>query len=118
MNNNVELCSDLLFHSAAHFTSSHEGNTGRNIYILILHCAVISLGKYTVYKMWAAAINMRVTETTFKNTIDFYFHFCFRDLRSHKFCFYYGEAVGYLPQFTRSDACQWYPGSVINLSSS
>ncbi len=25
MNNNVELCSDWLFHSAAHFISSQEG---------------------------------------------------------------------------------------------
>ncbi len=40
MNNNVELCSDWLFHSAAHFTSSQEGNTGK-IYILILSRAVI-----------------------------------------------------------------------------
>ncbi len=48
MNNNVELCSDWLFHSAAHFSSSQEGNTGK-IYISIL-CAVISLGNYTVKK--------------------------------------------------------------------
>ncbi len=50
---NVELCSDWLFHSAAHFTSSHEGNTGK-IYISILSRAVISLGNYTVYKMQAS----------------------------------------------------------------
>ncbi len=54
MNNN-ELCSDLLFHSAAHFISSQEGNTGRKIYISILSLAVISLGNYTVYKMRASA---------------------------------------------------------------
>ncbi len=47
MNNNVELCSDWLFHSAAHFSSSQEGNTGK-IFISILSRAVISLGNYTV----------------------------------------------------------------------
>ncbi len=44
---NVELCSDWLFHSAAHFSSSQERNTGK-IYISILSHAVISLGNYTV----------------------------------------------------------------------
>ncbi len=53
MNNNVELCSDWLFHSVAHFISSQEGNTGE-IYISILSRAVISLGNYTVYKMRAS----------------------------------------------------------------
>ncbi len=33
-NNNVELCSAWLFHSAAHFNSSQEGHTGK-IYISI-----------------------------------------------------------------------------------
>ncbi len=47
---NVELCSDWLFHSAAHFSSSQEGNTGK-IYISILSHAVISLGNNTVNKM-------------------------------------------------------------------
>ncbi len=47
---NVELCSDWLFHSAAHFSSSQEGNTGK-IYISILSRAVISSGNYTVNKM-------------------------------------------------------------------
>ncbi len=50
---NVELCSDWLFHSAAHFSSSQEGNTGK-IYISILSLAVISLGNYTVNKMRAS----------------------------------------------------------------
>ncbi len=50
MNNNVELCSDWLFHSAAHFISSQEGK----IYISILSRVVISLGNYTVYKMRAS----------------------------------------------------------------
>ncbi len=50
MNNNVELCSDWLSHSVAHFSSSQEGNTGK-IYISILSLAVISLGNYTVNKM-------------------------------------------------------------------
>ncbi len=90
MNNNVELCSDWLFHSAAqcwallslavsqcaHFSSSQEGNTGK-IYISILSRAVISLGNYTVNKMWAqgAAINMLGTETAFECTIAFTFTF-------------------------------------------
>ncbi len=51
---NVELCSDSVFHCVAHFTNSHEGNTGRKIYISILSRAVISLGNYTVYKMRAS----------------------------------------------------------------
>ncbi len=50
MNNNVELCSDWLFHSAANFSSSQEGNTGK-IYISILSRAVISSGNYTVNKI-------------------------------------------------------------------
>ncbi len=54
MNNNVELCSDWLFHSAAHFSSSQEGNTGRKIYTLIVSRAVISLGNYTVNNMRAS----------------------------------------------------------------
>ncbi len=38
---NVELFSDWLFHSAAHFScSQQEGNTGRKIYISILSLAV------------------------------------------------------------------------------
>ncbi len=54
MNNN-ELCTDWLFHSAAHFSSSQqEGNTGRKIYISILSLAVISSGNYAVYKMQAS----------------------------------------------------------------
>ncbi len=50
---NVELCSDWLFHSAAHFSSSQDGNTGK-IYISILSRAVILLGNYTVNKMRAS----------------------------------------------------------------
>ncbi len=53
MNNNVELCSDWLFHSATHFISSQEGNTGK-IYISILSRAVIALGNYSVNKMRAS----------------------------------------------------------------
>ncbi len=53
MNNNVELCSDWLFPSAAHFSSSQEENTGK-IYISILSGAVISLSNYTVNKMRAS----------------------------------------------------------------
>ncbi len=118
MNNNVELCSDWLFHSAAHFTNSQEGNTGK-IYISILSHAVISLGNYTVYKMRAsgAAINMLAIETAFKCTIAFYFHFRVRDSRSHELCLYYGVAV-LNTHFTRSDACQWCSGSVNHSPSS
>ncbi len=78
---NVELCSDWLFHSAAHFSSSQEGNTGK-IHISTLSRAVISLGNYTVNKMrhQGAAINMLGTESAFKCMIEFYFNF--RDLRS------------------------------------
>ncbi len=49
MNNNVELCSDWLFHSADNFSSSQEGNTGK-IYISIFSCAVMLSGNYTVNK--------------------------------------------------------------------
>ncbi len=62
-----------------------------------------------------AAINMRGTETAFKCTIDFYFHF--RHSRSHKLCLYYGAAV-LTTHFTRSDACQWCSGSVNHSPSS
>ncbi len=68
---NIELCSDWLFHSAAHFSSSQEGNTGRKIYISILSHAVISLGNYTGNKMR----EMLGIETAFKCRIAFYFHF-------------------------------------------
>ncbi len=55
MNNKVELCSDWLFHSAAHFSSSHSRKeTQGNIYISILSRTVISLGNYTVNKMRAS----------------------------------------------------------------
>ncbi len=47
MNNNVELCSDWLFHSVAHLSSSQQEGNGK-IYISILSRAVISLGNYTV----------------------------------------------------------------------
>ncbi len=50
MNNNVN---NWLFHSAAHFSSVQEGNTGK-IYISILSRAIISLGNYTVNKMRAS----------------------------------------------------------------
>ncbi len=60
---NVELCSDWLFHSAAHFSSSQEGNTG-NIYISILSRAVIYI----------------------------YFIFTF-EILDHTYSLYYGVAV-------------------------
>ncbi len=54
MNNNVELCCDWLFYSAARFISSQEWKKGRKIYISILSHTVISLGNYTVNKMRAS----------------------------------------------------------------
>ncbi len=79
----------------------------RRLIIIILY---IKCGNQEV------AINMRGTETAFKCTIAFYFHF--RYSRSHTFCLYYGAAV-LTTRFTRSDACQWCSGSVnYSLSSS
>ncbi len=110
MNNNVELCSDWLFHSVASSHSRKE-TQGRKIYISILSPAVISLGNILYIKCGhqGAAINMRGNETAFKCTIAFYFRF--RDSRSHELCLYYGAAV-LTTHFTRSDACQWCSGSV------
>ncbi len=98
---------------------AHRKETQGNIYISILSRAVISSGNYTVNKMRAsgAAIIMRGTETAFKCTIAFYFHFRFRDSRSHVLCLYYGAAV-LTTHFTRSDACQWCSGSVNHSPSS
>ncbi len=84
---NVELCSDWLFHSAAHFTSSHcRKETQGGIYIFQyflsqLYRRVIIL--YIKCGHQGAAINMLLgIETAFKCTIAFYFHF--RDLdRTH-----------------------------------
>ncbi len=48
---NVELCSDWLFHSEAHFSSSHSTKeTQGGKYIFQYFLAVILLGNYTVYK--------------------------------------------------------------------
>ncbi len=79
---NVELCADWLFHSAAHFTSSQEGNTGSifQYFLTQLYCWVIIL--YIKCGHQGATINMLGIETAFKCTIDFYFH-C-RDSRSHE----------------------------------
>ncbi len=79
MNNNVELCSDWLFQSAAHFSSSHsrkETQGGKFIFqyfLSQLYRRVIIL--YIKCRHQGAAINMRGTETAFKCTIAFYFHF-------------------------------------------
>ncbi len=64
-----------------------------------------------------AAINMRVTETALKCTINFYFHLCFRDSQLHVLCLYYGAAV-LTTHLTRSDSCQWCSGSVNHSPSS
>ncbi len=73
MNNNVELCSDWLFHSAAHFSSSHSRKETQGKYISILSRAIISLGNYTVIKCWhqGAAINMQGIEIALVCTIAF-----------------------------------------------
>ncbi len=54
-------------------------------------------------------------ETAFECTIAFYFHFHFRDSRSHVLL-YYGVAV-LTTHFTRLDVCQWCSGSANHLSS-
>ncbi len=62
MNNNVELCSDWLFYSAAHFSSSHSRKETMGKYIFKyfisqLYCWVIIL--YIKCGHQGAAINMR-----------------------------------------------------------
>ncbi len=149
MNNNVELCSDWLFHSAAqcwallwlavsqcgsmlgsaligcftvrlisaHFSHSRKETQGGKYifqyFLSQLYRRVIIL--YIKCGHQGAAINMWGTETAFKCTITFHFHF--RDSRSHVLCLYYGAAV-LTRHFTRSDACQWCSGSVNHSPSS
>ncbi len=116
MNNN-ELCTDWLFHSAAHFSSSQqEGNTGRKIYISILSLAVISSGimLYIKCRHQGAAINMRGIETAFERSVDCVIVSL---SRSHVLGLYYGAAV-LTTHFTRSDACQWCSRSVNHSPSS
>ncbi len=78
MNNNVELCSDWLFQSAAHFSSSHSRKQTQGKYIFqyflsqLYHLVIIL---YIKCRHQGAAINMLGTETAFKCTIAFYFHF-------------------------------------------
>ncbi len=116
---NVELCSDWLFHSAAHFISSNsrkETQGGKYIFqyfLSQLYRRVIIL--YIKCGHQGAAINMLGTETAFKCSI--YFYFPFRDSRSHKLCLDYGAAV-LTTHFTRSDVCQWCSGSVNHWPSS
>ncbi len=79
MNNNVELCSDWLFHSAAHFSSSHsrkEAQGGKYIFqyfLSRLYRWVILL--YIKCGHHGATINMQGSETSFECMIAFYFHF-------------------------------------------
>ncbi len=90
---NVELCSDWLFHSAAHFSSSHSRKETQGKYIFQYFLA--QLYSCVILKIkcghQGAAINTLGIETVFKCTIAFYFHF--RDSRSHILCLYYGAAV-------------------------
>ncbi len=92
MNNNVELCSDWLFHSAAHFSSSHSRKETQGKYIFQyflsqLYRWVIIL--YIKCGHQGAAINMRGIETVFECMIAFYFHFrdCDRTIHSHREAF-------------------------------
>ncbi len=105
---NVDLCSDWLFYSAAHFISSHSRKeTQGNIYISKLYCTVISLGNYTVNKMRASGIrcnmllwnahSLLVSLSRFAIGRSLFILWSSRVLTTH---------------FTRSDACQWCSGSV------
>ncbi len=73
LNNNVELCSDWLFHSAAHFSSSHsrkETQGGKYIFqyfLSQLYRRVIIL--YIKCGHQGATINMLGIETAFKWTL-------------------------------------------------
>ncbi len=93
MNNNVELCSDWLFHSAPHLSSSHSRKETQVEYIfqyfLQLYCPVNIL--YIKCGHQGAAINMQGIVTAFECTITFYFHF--RDLRSHVLCVNYSGSI-------------------------
>ncbi len=94
MNNNVELSSDWLFHSAAHFSSSHSKKETQRKYIFQyflsqLYRWVIIL--YIKCGHQGAAINMRGIETAFECTIAFYCHF--RDLQSHMLCVNYSGST-------------------------
>ncbi len=146
MNNNVELCSDWLFHSAAQcwallWLAVSQCSSMLSSALICFTVRLISLahrketqGKYIFQYFLAqsyrwviilyikcrhqgAAINMRGTETAFKCTIDFYFYFRFRDSRLHELCLYNGAAV-LTTHFTRSDSCQWCSGSVNHSPSS
>ncbi len=114
MNNNDELCSDWLFHIAAHFSSSQVGNTGK-IYISILSRAVILLGNYTVNKMRASG--SRYQYAGHWNCFQMHDRGLLSLSRSHRLCLCYGAAV-LTTQFTRSDACQWCSGSLNHSPSS
>ncbi len=74
---NVELCSDWLFHSAAHFSSSRsrkETQGGKYIFQYFL--------SHLYSQINILYIKCRHQGDAFKCTIAFYFHF--RDSRSHK----------------------------------
>ncbi len=75
MNNNVELCSDWLFTVQLISLTHRKETQGKYIFPYFSRSYIVS--NYTVNKMRAsgAAINMRGTETAFKCTIVFYFHF-------------------------------------------
>ncbi len=80
MNNNVELCSDWLFHSAASSHSRKETQGGKYIFQYFfaqLYHRVIIL--YIKYGHQGAAINMRGTETAFNARSLFTFTFEIHD---------------------------------------
>ncbi len=88
---NVELCSDWLFHSAAH---QQEGNTGRKIYFLntFSHSYIVVIILYIKRGHQRAVINTRGIETAFERSVDRVIVSLSRDAL-HKLCLYYGATV-------------------------
>ncbi len=116
MINNVELCSDWLLHSAAHFSSSEE-TQGKYIFqyfLAQLYRRVIIL--YIKCGHQGAAINMRALKLLSNARSLFTFTFAF-EICDRANSLYYGAAV-LTTHFTRSDACQWCSGSVNHWPSS
>ncbi len=106
-------CFTVWLISVAHRKETQGGKYIFKYFLSQLYHRVIIL--YIKCGHQEAAINMPGTETDFKCTIAFYFHF--RDSRSDVVCLYYGVAV-LATHFTRSDVCQWCSGSVNHSPSS
>ncbi len=103
MNNNAELCSDWLFHSAAHFSSSHS-------YISILSLAVIASGNYNVPLLICRALKL-LSNARSLFTVTF-------EIRDRTNLVYTMEWQVFTTHLTRSDACQWCSGCVNHSPSS